>query len=57
MMRMRARVADNNIFRWAGMLLSEAGKLGESRYDRNAGKAYCKNDLSVSTGLPLGAPV
>jgi hypothetical protein len=24
---MRARVADNNIYRWAGMLLSEACKL------------------------------
>jgi trehalose 6-phosphate synthase len=27
MRRMRAQVADNNIYRWAGMLLSEAGKL------------------------------
>ena len=27
MRRMRARVADNNIYRWAGMLLSEACKL------------------------------
>ncbi len=27
MRRMRRQVADNNIFRWAGMLLSEAGKL------------------------------
>jgi trehalose 6-phosphate synthase len=29
MRRMRARVADNNIYRWAGMLLSEACKLVE----------------------------
>jgi trehalose 6-phosphate synthase len=27
MVRMRRQVADNNIYRWAGMLLSEAGKL------------------------------
>jgi trehalose 6-phosphate synthase len=27
MRRMRARVLDNNIYRWAGMLLSEVGKL------------------------------
>jgi trehalose 6-phosphate synthase len=27
MRRLRQRVADNNIYRWAGMLLSEAGKL------------------------------
>ena len=27
MARMRQQVADNNIYRWAGMLLSEAGKL------------------------------
>jgi trehalose 6-phosphate synthase len=29
MWRMRAQVADNNIYRWAGMLLSAAGKLVE----------------------------
>jgi trehalose 6-phosphate synthase len=28
---MRVRVADNNIYRWAGMLLSEAGKLMAAR--------------------------
>ena len=27
MRRMRAQVADNNIYRWAGMLLSEAAQL------------------------------
>jgi trehalose 6-phosphate synthase len=27
MARLRRQVADNNIYRWAGMLLSEAGKL------------------------------
>jgi trehalose 6-phosphate synthase len=30
MRRMRQQVADNNIYRWAGMLLSEAGKLVEA---------------------------
>jgi trehalose 6-phosphate synthase len=40
MRRMRQQVTDNNIYRWAGMLLSEAAKLvqarpwDESRYDR-----------------------
>jgi trehalose 6-phosphate synthase len=29
MRRLRAQVADNNIYRWAGMLLSEAGKFVE----------------------------
>ncbi len=31
MTRMRQQVADNNIYRWAGMLLSEAGKLVQAR--------------------------
>jgi trehalose 6-phosphate synthase len=31
MLRMRQHVADNNIYRWAGMLLSEAAKLVETR--------------------------
>ena len=31
MRRMRAQVADNNIYRWAGMLLSEVGKLAAER--------------------------
>jgi trehalose 6-phosphate synthase len=30
MRRMRQQVADNNIYRWAGMLLSEAAKLGQA---------------------------
>lgn len=36
MRRMRAQVADNNIYRWAGMLLSEAGKLAAERNDCDA---------------------
>jgi trehalose 6-phosphate synthase len=31
MHRMRRQVADNNIYRWAGLLLSEAGKLVEAQ--------------------------
>jgi hypothetical protein len=31
MRRLRQQVGDNNIYRWAGMLLSEAGKLVEAR--------------------------
>ena len=31
MRQMRQQVADNNIYRWAGMLLSEAGKLVRPR--------------------------
>lgn len=30
MRHLRQQVIDNNIYRWAGMLLSEAGKLGEA---------------------------
>jgi trehalose 6-phosphate synthase len=41
MRRLRQQVEDNNIYRWAGMLLSEAGKLVRDRpeesteHDRN----------------------
>ena len=31
MARMRREVADNNVFRWAGIVLSEASKLGQAR--------------------------
>ena len=31
MARMQQRINDNNIYRWAGMLLSEASKLVETR--------------------------
>jgi trehalose 6-phosphate synthase len=31
MARMRQEVADHNVYRWAGMLLSEAGKLVQAR--------------------------
>jgi trehalose 6-phosphate synthase len=38
MRRLRQQVADNNIYRWAGMLLSEAGKLVEARQGGEAGE-------------------
>jgi hypothetical protein len=31
MRNLRRQVTDNNVFRWAGMLLSEAGKLMAAR--------------------------
>jgi trehalose 6-phosphate synthase len=39
MRRMRQQVADNNIYRWAGMLLSEAAKLLQARQAVAAEKA------------------
>lgn len=36
MRRMRQQVCDHNIYRWAGMLLSEAGKLVDSRQPAGA---------------------
>jgi trehalose 6-phosphate synthase len=39
MRRMRQQVADNNIYRWAGMLLSEAAKLLQARQAVAADKA------------------
>lgn len=38
MRHLRQQVSDNNIYRWAGMLLSEAGKLVESRAHHSNGK-------------------
>ncbi len=40
MRRMRQQVEDNNIFRWAGMLLSEAGKLVEAAPPGPPGRRY-----------------
>ena len=40
MRHLRQQVVDNNIYRWAGMLLSEAGKLVEARpEDKSPGEA------------------
>ena len=38
MRHMRQQVQDNNVFRWAGMLLSEAGKLVGAKQSEEAGK-------------------
>jgi trehalose 6-phosphate synthase len=48
MSRMRVRVAENNIYRWAGTLLSEAAKLGEVRHGGDAARF----DKSARCGLP-----
>jgi trehalose 6-phosphate synthase len=45
MRRLRRQVADNNIYRWAGMLLSQAGKLFESRQGEEVSRS-----LAVSNG-------
>ena len=54
MRRMRHQVQDNNIFRWAGMLLSEAGKLlGAADHEIPNG-----HDSSAwAAGVPAGARV
>jgi hypothetical protein len=35
MYRLRQQVTDNNIYRWAGMLISQAGKLFQTRHGGN----------------------
>jgi trehalose 6-phosphate synthase len=57
MRRMRAQVADNNIYRWAGMLLSEAGKLVEVRHDGDIAGSNGHDRVGVSPGCSVGAPV
>src|SRR5262249_52316959 len=37
MRRLRQQMEDNNIYRWAGMLLSAAGKLVGGRHEENTG--------------------
>lgn len=56
MRRLRAQVADNNIFRWAGMLLSEAGKLVEvvhGRAARGSRDASCRPPHRRSAGAAV----
>ena len=50
MRRLRAQVADHNIYRWAGMLLSEAGKLAASVPDRASA------DDMIAHLTPTGGP-
>lgn len=47
MRRMRQQVEDNNIYRWAGMLLSEAGKFVEAGNDQHP----CGNPVTPLLGL------
>ena len=37
MRRLRQQVTDNNIYRWAGMLLSEAAKLADAHWQEPRG--------------------
>jgi trehalose 6-phosphate synthase len=53
MRRMRAQVADHNIFRWAGMLLSEVAKLASMVPDRMAVPDL--NDSSTHLGAAAWA--
>jgi trehalose 6-phosphate synthase len=53
MRRMRRQVADNNIYRWAGMLLSEAGKLVAARQVDDAG--YEPFGVRQEVGMLVGA--
>ena len=61
MCRMRKHVQDNNVFRWAGMLLSEAGKLAGAEkswrnlYDAEPDKRDRENCVGLPSGPALGA--
>jgi hypothetical protein len=57
MRRLRAQVADNNIYRWAGMLLSAAGKLVEVQDGDTLGGLDCHARDKVSPTLAVGAAV
>jgi trehalose 6-phosphate synthase len=57
MHRLRAQVADNNIFRWAGMLLSEAGKLVEGGHGSNASRSNGPPGFGPPLRLEAGAAV
>ena len=53
MRQMRQQVADNNIYRWAGMLLSEAGKLVQAR--RGDETLHRGPGPDADAGEPVGA--
>jgi trehalose 6-phosphate synthase len=44
MRRMRAHVADNNIYRWAGQLLSAVGKMVPEPLSRTVGVAHSQEE-------------
>jgi trehalose 6-phosphate synthase len=55
MRRLRAQVTDNNVFRWAGMLLSEAGQLVEVVHADALAGSNRETGSGLSHGLPAGA--
>jgi trehalose 6-phosphate synthase len=57
MRRLRARVTDNNIYRWAGKLLAEAGKLVEGRHGGDGEGHHCQAGPGLSAGYSFGAAV
>lgn len=56
MRRLRNQVADNNIYRWAGMLLSEAGKLLDGRPLATLPRSRAGHNGHVKTGNTLSDP-
>jgi trehalose 6-phosphate synthase len=54
MRRLRQQVADNNIYRWAGMLLSEAGKLVEAPQGGDVLRVRHGPHAGVNGLLPAG---
>jgi trehalose-6-phosphate synthase len=57
MQRLREQITDNNIYRWAGMLLSEAGKLVEARQGGQGSKVLHRRHgprAGVGVLLPTG---
>jgi trehalose 6-phosphate synthase len=57
MRRMRQQVSDNNIYRWAGKLLSDAGKLAEVHHDGWAPRTSEPIVLGLPHRLPTSAAV
>jgi trehalose 6-phosphate synthase len=47
MRHLRCQVEDNNIYRWAGMLLSEAGKLVDARQEPEGEKAIAEAESGM----------
>ena len=56
MRRMQGHVIDNNIYRWAGRLLVEAGKLVEVNHGSGAGRNG-RGVIRLSAGHTFGAAV
>jgi trehalose 6-phosphate synthase len=57
MRRMRALVIENNIYRWAGRLLAEAGKLLEVHHGGFAAERQGQAIIRLPTASSLGAAV